>query len=149
ALVGAIAAEERAHVAVGVTWFARACTALGLQPGEMYRRWLLQLNPDLLKGPFDHCERNLVRLPREWYDPQAWPQQQQEIPPPSIQPSSQLPSSPPPQEQEQQQPQQQATAAAAAVPVADGGSCSGQHAGGVSSAPQCTTRDRVVRPVRG
>ena len=38
------------------------------------RRWLLHLNPDLLKGPFQHSERNLVGLPRDWYDPVAWPE---------------------------------------------------------------------------
>lgn len=32
----------------------------------------MHLNPDLLKGPFNHSERALVGLPRPWYDPQAW-----------------------------------------------------------------------------
>ncbi|KXZ48430.1 hypothetical protein GPECTOR_28g840 [Gonium pectorale] len=73
AVVALIAEEERAHVAVGVTWFARLCSALGLQPGPLFRQWLLSLNPDLLKGPFNHKERNLVLLPRDWYDPTAWP----------------------------------------------------------------------------
>ena len=41
--------------------------------GPLFRRWLLQLNPDLLKGPFNHAERAEVRLPREWYDPAVWP----------------------------------------------------------------------------
>lgn len=37
AVVALIAAEERAHVAVGVTWFARLCAALDLQPEQHYR----------------------------------------------------------------------------------------------------------------
>ncbi len=41
-------------------------------PCQPLRRWLLHLNPDLLKGPFNHSERALVGLPRPWYDPQAW-----------------------------------------------------------------------------
>ncbi|KAG2447487.1 hypothetical protein HYH02_007414 [Chlamydomonas schloesseri] len=78
AVVAMIATEERAHVAVGVTWFARLCAALGVPAGPLFRRWLLHLNPDLLKGPFQHSERNLVGLPRDWYDPGAWPEEQEE-----------------------------------------------------------------------
>ncbi|GIL60866.1 hypothetical protein Vafri_15382 [Volvox africanus] len=66
AVVGLIAEEERAHVAVGVTWFNRLCGALEIRPDELYRQWLLHLNPDLLKGPFNHSERGRVGLPREW-----------------------------------------------------------------------------------
>ncbi len=51
---------------------------LGVAPSirHVCRRWLLHLNPDLLKGPFQHSERNLVGLPRDWYDPGAWPEEQ-------------------------------------------------------------------------
>ncbi|GLC43664.1 hypothetical protein PLESTM_001501600 [Pleodorina starrii] len=73
AVVAAIAEEERAHVAVGVTWFSRLCGVLGMRPDRLYRQWLLHLNPDLLKGPFNHSERSRVGLPRDWYDPTAWP----------------------------------------------------------------------------
>ncbi|EFJ49236.1 hypothetical protein VOLCADRAFT_104455 [Volvox carteri f. nagariensis] len=65
AVVSLIAEEERAHVAVGVTWFTRLCSALEIGPCSLYRQWLLHLNPDLLKGPFNHSERSRVGLPRE------------------------------------------------------------------------------------
>ncbi|GLI66629.1 hypothetical protein VaNZ11_010555 [Volvox africanus] len=78
AVVGLIAEEERAHVAVGVTWFSRLCGTLEIRPDELYRQWLLHLNPDLLKGPFNHSERGRVGLPREWYDPTVWPERADE-----------------------------------------------------------------------
>lgn len=71
-----IAAEERAHVAVGVSWFRRVCAALGDgAPAARYRALLAQLAPDLLKGvpPYNHAARAEVGLPRALYDVAAWP----------------------------------------------------------------------------
>ncbi|WIA40303.1 hypothetical protein OEZ86_013674 [Tetradesmus obliquus] len=56
-IVAAIAEEERAHVAVGVVWFGRLCSAQGVAPPEAFRAWLAALAPELLKGPFNHEER--------------------------------------------------------------------------------------------
>ena len=67
AIVWRIALEERAHVAVGITWFTAICAALGAEPGEAYRQLLLELCPGLLNGPFNEPERQEVGLPREWY----------------------------------------------------------------------------------
>ncbi|KAF8063064.1 hypothetical protein HT031_003903 [Scenedesmus sp. PABB004] len=75
AIVAAIAAEERAHVAVGVVWFTRLCAALGVDPPTAFRAWLAALGPELLKGPFSHEERQLAGLPRSWYDVEAWPEE--------------------------------------------------------------------------
>ncbi|GAX79371.1 hypothetical protein CEUSTIGMA_g6813.t1 [Chlamydomonas eustigma] len=73
AIVGAIAAEEKAHVAVGVAWFRRVCNALELPRGSTFRSWISHLCPDLLKGNFNHAVRNEVGLPRDWYDSAHWP----------------------------------------------------------------------------
>lgn len=40
---------------------------------DVYRQWLISLNPDLLKGPFNHEARQEVCLPRDWYDTSCWP----------------------------------------------------------------------------
>jgi len=48
-IVAMIAEEERAHVAVGSTWFSRVCLALDLPVAQSYRRWVTALCPDLLK----------------------------------------------------------------------------------------------------
>ncbi|KAL4448088.1 hypothetical protein ABPG75_005307 [Micractinium tetrahymenae] len=73
AIVRRIALEERAHVAVGVTWFSAICKALGITPGPAFRRLLLDYCPGLLKGPFNDSERALVGLQPELYDVRLWP----------------------------------------------------------------------------
>lgn len=78
AIVGCIAEEERAHVAVGVSWFVWLCQLLGQEPGEQFRSQLAQLCPDLLKGPFNHPERELVGLQRQWYDTSLWDESSRE-----------------------------------------------------------------------
>jgi hypothetical protein len=77
AIVAAIAEEERAHVAVGVAWFGAVCGALGLDPGPEFRRLLLEVCPELLKGPHNHEERENVGLRREWYDVSRWPEEEE------------------------------------------------------------------------
>lgn len=73
AIVRRIAEEERAHVAVGVTWFTALCAALDCEPGPAFRTLLVELLPGLLKGPFNDVERQVVGLPRELYDINLWP----------------------------------------------------------------------------
>jgi hypothetical protein len=50
-----------AAAAIGVVWFGRLCTAMGLAPPDAFRAWLALLGPELLKGPFNHEERQQVR----------------------------------------------------------------------------------------
>lgn len=78
AIVARIAEEERAHVAVGVAWFHAVCAAQGLPPEGTFRETLLRLCPDLLKGTFNHQERQHVGLRREWYDSSCWSDELQE-----------------------------------------------------------------------
>eukprot|EP00775_Hariotina_reticulata_P012203 gene12203-12340_t len=72
-IVELIAAEEKAHVAVGVIWFTRLCAALAMDPPTTFRSWLTALAPELLKGPFNHPARQEVGLQRSWYDMTQWP----------------------------------------------------------------------------
>ena len=62
----------------GVAWFQAISDALGVDPGPTFRSLLLELCPDLLKGPFNHDERGVAGLPRSWYDPTLWPQHEQQ-----------------------------------------------------------------------
>ncbi|KAK9805659.1 hypothetical protein WJX72_010644 [[Myrmecia] bisecta] len=73
AIVERIAREEKAHVAVGVAWFRRICSALEADPGTSFRVLLSELCPNLLKGPFNHETRVEVGLEQSWYDPSMWP----------------------------------------------------------------------------
>jgi uncharacterized ferritin-like protein (DUF455 family) len=50
-----------AAAATGVVWFGRLCAAMGLAPPDAFRAWLAVLGPELLKGPFNHEERQQVR----------------------------------------------------------------------------------------
>jgi uncharacterized ferritin-like protein (DUF455 family) len=65
--VARIADEEHAHVAVGVAWFHRVCAALEVRPDDRFRQHLMQLGPDLLKGPFSHNGRQKVRVRKGWH----------------------------------------------------------------------------------
>lgn len=71
AVVRRISEEERAHVAVGVLWFRRICATLGHGDGgaAWYRSIVGAVNPDasILKGPFNHADRELVGFPQDWY----------------------------------------------------------------------------------
>lgn len=49
-----------ACVLAGVEWFGRVCVALGVDPPAAFRAWVSSLGPELLKGPFNHQERQLV-----------------------------------------------------------------------------------------
>jgi len=71
-IVSKIAEEERAHVAVGVSWFRAVCTAQEIDPGTAFAATISSLCPDLLKGQFNHAEREEVGLMREWYDESHW-----------------------------------------------------------------------------
>ena len=78
AIVNQIALEERAHVAVGVYWHKRVCEALGLDPQSAFRS-NLSICPELLKGPFNHNERELVGLTRGYYDVEQWPEEARRV----------------------------------------------------------------------
>ena len=65
-IVDRIAVEEKAHVAVGVYWFRQVSRRLGIDPGSEFRSWAHHLNPDALKGPFNHAARELVGMDRSW-----------------------------------------------------------------------------------
>ena len=61
----------------GVAWFRAVCEALAdADPGPAYRALLLDLVPDLLKGPFNDAARQDVGLPNDWYDTRLWPEAQ-------------------------------------------------------------------------
>ena len=67
-MVRRIAAEEWAHVAVGVAWLRAVCAARSRDPGDAFRDAVARHVPDGLKGPFDRHARVKVGLPREWWD---------------------------------------------------------------------------------
>ena len=71
-IVQRIALEERAHVAVGVYWFYAICTAQGVQPKEEFLNAVIEICPDLIKGPFNTSDRDLVGLDQEFYDERLW-----------------------------------------------------------------------------
>jgi len=77
-IVTRIAEEEKAHVAVGVVWFNRVCSALERPAEESFRDTMGRLCPDLLTGFFNHDARQEVGLPQAWYDLSAWPAEQAE-----------------------------------------------------------------------
>ncbi len=58
----------------GVAWFQRVCAALNVPTSDTFRTWLSTLAPELTKGPFNHEERAVAGLVREWYDPEMWPE---------------------------------------------------------------------------
>ncbi|MEW5300037.1 MAG: hypothetical protein WDW36_002998 [Sanguina aurantia] len=68
-IVARIALEERAHVAIGVEWFHHVCDEMGVAAQPTFVHHLATLCPGLMTGTFNHRERQLVGLPREWYDP--------------------------------------------------------------------------------
>jgi uncharacterized ferritin-like protein (DUF455 family) len=86
AIVGRIAEEERAHVAIGVAWFERVCGAVVepgdddgpravVDPGAEFRARLRACGcVDLAtkRSTFNHAERQRVGLRREWYDATTW-----------------------------------------------------------------------------
>ena len=78
AIVARIAEEEKAHVAVGVSWFSAICAAQGVEPGAAFAAALTEMCPDLLRGgSFHHAAREEVGLLREWYDVQRWDEERQ------------------------------------------------------------------------
>lgn len=68
AIVRKIAAEEWAHVAVGVSWLRMVCKARSVDPGDAFRDAVVRHVPDGLKGPFERHARERVGLPRDWWD---------------------------------------------------------------------------------
>lgn len=67
-IVARIAEEEKAHVAVGVSWFKALCATIDAEPGEHFTKEITELCPDLLRPPFHHAAREEVGLVRSWYD---------------------------------------------------------------------------------
>ncbi|KAJ4847670.1 hypothetical protein Tsubulata_038074 [Turnera subulata] len=66
-IVGRIAEEEVAHVAVGVYWFASVCEKIGCAPFSTFKDLLREYNVEL-KGPFNYSARDEAGIPRDWYD---------------------------------------------------------------------------------
>jgi uncharacterized ferritin-like protein (DUF455 family) len=61
-IVRLIAEQELAHVAVGVAWYRRVCSALGIEdPQALFRAHVNAFAPELGKGPFNHEARQQVR----------------------------------------------------------------------------------------
>ncbi|KAL0019983.1 hypothetical protein WJX79_007802 [Trebouxia sp. C0005] len=74
AIVSRIAAEEKAHVAVGVSWFTQLSAALGEDPGAAYQRCITSLGQqEGLRPPYNHVSRQEVGLQQHWYDRSLWP----------------------------------------------------------------------------
>ncbi|PIA32963.1 hypothetical protein AQUCO_04200005v1 [Aquilegia coerulea] len=66
-IVGRIAEEEVAHVAVGVFWFISVCNKMGRVPCTTFKDLLREYDVEL-KGPFNYLARDEAGIPREWYD---------------------------------------------------------------------------------
>ncbi|KAK9152964.1 hypothetical protein Sjap_000444 [Stephania japonica] len=66
-VVGRIAKEEVAHVAVGVFWFMLVCEKLGRVPCTTFKDLLKEYEVEL-KGPFNYSARDEAGIPRAWYD---------------------------------------------------------------------------------
>ncbi|DBA90836.1 hypothetical protein WJX77_005848 [Trebouxia sp. C0004] len=74
AIVSRIADEEKAHVAVGVSWFIQLSAALGEDPGAAYQRCITSLGQqEGLRPPYNHVSRQEVGLQQHWYDRSLWP----------------------------------------------------------------------------
>ncbi|KZV52709.1 hypothetical protein F511_23172 [Dorcoceras hygrometricum] len=69
-IVEKIAAEEVAHVAVGVYWFVSVCQRMGRVPCSTFKDILDEYNVEL-KGPFNYPAREEAGIPQEWYDPSS------------------------------------------------------------------------------
>ncbi|KAJ7948408.1 Ferritin/ribonucleotide reductase-like protein [Quillaja saponaria] len=69
-LVGRIADEEVAHVAVGVHWFMSVCQKMDRAPSSTFKDLLKEYNVEL-KGPFNYSARDEAGIPRDWYDPSS------------------------------------------------------------------------------
>ena len=69
AIVGQIAEEEKAHVAVGVEWLRWLCEREGQDPAAAFRAEVAENCPSgVLRGPFNAEGRAAAGLPPEWYD---------------------------------------------------------------------------------
>ncbi|VFQ84110.1 unnamed protein product [Cuscuta campestris] len=66
-IVARIAAEEVAHVAVGVYWFSSVCQKMNRPPCNTFKDLLKEYDVEL-KGPFNYTARDEAGIPREWYD---------------------------------------------------------------------------------
>ncbi|KAL3145253.1 hypothetical protein ABBQ32_000996 [Trebouxia sp. C0010 RCD-2024] len=74
AIVSRIALEEKAHVAVGVSWFTKMAAAMGEDPGAVYRHCITSLGQqEALRPPYNHASREEVGLKQDWYDRSLWP----------------------------------------------------------------------------
>ncbi|XP_047330635.1 uncharacterized protein HI_0077 [Impatiens glandulifera] len=66
-IVGRIAEEEVAHVAVGVYWFVSVCEKMGVVPCSTFKDLLIEYNVEI-KGPFNYSARDEAGIPRDWYE---------------------------------------------------------------------------------
>ncbi|XP_031381395.1 uncharacterized protein LOC116196028 [Punica granatum] len=76
-IVGRIADEEVAHVAVGVDWFISVCLKLGHAPSSTFKDLLKEYNVEL-KGPFNYPARDKAGIPRDWYEKSSIDKQEKE-----------------------------------------------------------------------
>lgn len=65
-IVGRIADEEMAHVAVGVDWFISICRKMNHAPCSTFKDILTEYGVEL-KGPFNYSARDEAGIPRDWY----------------------------------------------------------------------------------
>ncbi|KAL3715071.1 hypothetical protein ACJRO7_006894 [Eucalyptus globulus] len=65
-IVGRIADEEMAHVAVGVDWFISICQKMNHAPCSTFKDILTEYGVEL-KGPFNYSARDEAGIPRDWY----------------------------------------------------------------------------------
>ncbi|KAF8008042.1 hypothetical protein BT93_K1892 [Corymbia citriodora subsp. variegata] len=65
-IVGRIADEEMAHVAVGVDWFISICGKMNCAPCSTFKDILTEYGVEL-KGPFNYSARDEAGIPRDWY----------------------------------------------------------------------------------
>ena len=70
AVVKRIAAEEQAHVAVGVSWLRAVADARSVAPADAFQKAVAEYYPAGAKGPFNHHARQKVGLPQSWYAPE-------------------------------------------------------------------------------
>ncbi|XP_010035840.2 uncharacterized protein HI_0077 [Eucalyptus grandis] len=65
-IVGRIADEEMAHVAIGVDWFISICRKMNHAPCSTFKDILTEYGVEL-KGPFNYSARDEAGIPRDWY----------------------------------------------------------------------------------
>ncbi|VFQ84112.1 unnamed protein product [Cuscuta campestris] len=78
-IVARIAAEEVAHVAVGVSWFSSVCQKMNHPPCNTFKDLLKEYDVEL-KGPFNYTARDEAGIPREWYASLSFKKEEDQTP---------------------------------------------------------------------